>query len=443
MRLQSQGGQDLCAAAAAEHLIFKTSTEEQTVDLTNKGMPKDSQRFSRWFHSAWRTSDRKHSSNSESFSDMSEKEKKRKGDNQRLFEVSGPTQTFSMTSCRCGIKREQGTSDARKCARGLYGQYQPPVFFGSTCTRCGYDKKDHYHSSNGKKYCLYEYLSGLPFWSCCNCSKTEDLTQSDYAEYACSHCKALSLLGRRVDPRKNRGTGQQQHVHAHAVRRQEAEAEPVLAARDAPAGARCAAGAPRRRAGAAGVHDAGAPVRAQRAAEAAGGAPHPGCSMLFKPCNLQPTVGDCKQKPSSSMLFKPCNLQPTDVGAAAAGSAAAAAAADAEEAEAKQSLVGDEAKKKAEEEAKKKEEEAEARAKEKAAADAKVVILANISQFVCVFSKSAVWFWGMEIIEVETILKFFPVSLSKMETNLLDRKCQLSFIEGRQFAIVGNTLLAK
>jgi hypothetical protein len=55
LRLQSQGGQDLCAAAAAEHLIFKTSPEEQTVDLTNKGMPKDSQRFSRWFHSGWRT----------------------------------------------------------------------------------------------------------------------------------------------------------------------------------------------------------------------------------------------------------------------------------------------------------------------------------------------------------------------------------------------------
>jgi hypothetical protein len=47
LRLQSQRGQDLCAAAAAEHLIFKTSTEEQTVDLTNKGMRKDSQIFSR------------------------------------------------------------------------------------------------------------------------------------------------------------------------------------------------------------------------------------------------------------------------------------------------------------------------------------------------------------------------------------------------------------
>ena len=55
LRLQSQEGQDLCAAAAAEHLIFKTSTEEQTVDLTNKGMTKDSQRVSPWFHSAWRT----------------------------------------------------------------------------------------------------------------------------------------------------------------------------------------------------------------------------------------------------------------------------------------------------------------------------------------------------------------------------------------------------
>ena len=76
--------------------------------------------------------------------------------------------------------------------------------------------------------------------------------------------------------------------------------------------------------------------------------------------------------------------------------------------------AADAAKNKAEEEAKKKEEEAEARAKEKAAADAKVVILANISQFVCVFSKSTAWFWGMEIIQVETILKFFPVSLSKI-----------------------------
>ena len=55
MRLQSQGDQDLCAAAVAEDLIFKTSTEEQTVDLTNKGMTKDSPRFSRWFLSAWRT----------------------------------------------------------------------------------------------------------------------------------------------------------------------------------------------------------------------------------------------------------------------------------------------------------------------------------------------------------------------------------------------------
>jgi hypothetical protein len=55
LRLHSQGDQDLCAAAAAGHLMFKTSTEDQTVDLTNKGMTKDSARFSRWFHSAWRT----------------------------------------------------------------------------------------------------------------------------------------------------------------------------------------------------------------------------------------------------------------------------------------------------------------------------------------------------------------------------------------------------
>jgi hypothetical protein len=46
LRLQSQEGQDLCAAAAARHLIFKTSTEEKTVHLTNKGMTKDSESFS-------------------------------------------------------------------------------------------------------------------------------------------------------------------------------------------------------------------------------------------------------------------------------------------------------------------------------------------------------------------------------------------------------------
>ncbi len=55
LRLQSQDGQDLCAAAASEHLIFKTSTAQQTVDLTIKDMTKDSQRFSPWFQSAWRT----------------------------------------------------------------------------------------------------------------------------------------------------------------------------------------------------------------------------------------------------------------------------------------------------------------------------------------------------------------------------------------------------
>ncbi len=42
-RLQSQEGQDLCVDPG-DHLIFKTSTEEETVDLTNKGMTKDSQR---------------------------------------------------------------------------------------------------------------------------------------------------------------------------------------------------------------------------------------------------------------------------------------------------------------------------------------------------------------------------------------------------------------
>jgi hypothetical protein len=55
MRLQSQEDQDLCAAAAADHPMFKMCTEDQTVDLTNKGMTKDSARFSQWLHSAWRT----------------------------------------------------------------------------------------------------------------------------------------------------------------------------------------------------------------------------------------------------------------------------------------------------------------------------------------------------------------------------------------------------
>ena len=54
VRQQSQEGQDLCADASSDHLIFKTSTEEKTVDLTNKDMTKDSERFSPWFHSVWR-----------------------------------------------------------------------------------------------------------------------------------------------------------------------------------------------------------------------------------------------------------------------------------------------------------------------------------------------------------------------------------------------------
>jgi hypothetical protein len=53
--LQSQEGQDLCASAVAGHLMFKTCTEDQTVDLTNKDMTKDSEKFSSWFHSVWRT----------------------------------------------------------------------------------------------------------------------------------------------------------------------------------------------------------------------------------------------------------------------------------------------------------------------------------------------------------------------------------------------------
>jgi hypothetical protein len=39
--LHSQEGQDLCARAAAEELIFNTSSEHQTVDLSNKWMAKD------------------------------------------------------------------------------------------------------------------------------------------------------------------------------------------------------------------------------------------------------------------------------------------------------------------------------------------------------------------------------------------------------------------
>ncbi len=54
-RLQSQEGQDLCGDAAGENLIFNMSTEDQTVDLTNKDMTKDSERFSPWFHSVSRT----------------------------------------------------------------------------------------------------------------------------------------------------------------------------------------------------------------------------------------------------------------------------------------------------------------------------------------------------------------------------------------------------
>ena len=39
--LHSQEGQDLCACAGAEELIFNTSSEHQTVDLSNKCMTKD------------------------------------------------------------------------------------------------------------------------------------------------------------------------------------------------------------------------------------------------------------------------------------------------------------------------------------------------------------------------------------------------------------------
>ncbi len=55
LRPQSQEGQDLSAPVTAEQLIFKTSTEKQTVYLTNKDLTKDSERFSPWLYSAWRT----------------------------------------------------------------------------------------------------------------------------------------------------------------------------------------------------------------------------------------------------------------------------------------------------------------------------------------------------------------------------------------------------
>jgi hypothetical protein len=55
-------------------------------------------------------------------------------------------------------------------------------------------------------------------------------------------------------------------------------------------------------------------------------------------------------------------------------------------------------------------------AAEKAAAatDAKVVILANIAQYVCLCSKSTVCFQQVESIEMETMLKPCVVSLSKI-----------------------------
>jgi hypothetical protein len=55
LRPQSQEGQDLSTVVVAEQLIFKTSTEKQTVHLTNKDLTKDSERFSPWLHSVWRT----------------------------------------------------------------------------------------------------------------------------------------------------------------------------------------------------------------------------------------------------------------------------------------------------------------------------------------------------------------------------------------------------
>ena len=45
--LHSQEDQDLCGCAASEELIFNTSSQQQTVDLSNQYMTKD---FLRDFH---------------------------------------------------------------------------------------------------------------------------------------------------------------------------------------------------------------------------------------------------------------------------------------------------------------------------------------------------------------------------------------------------------
>jgi hypothetical protein len=55
LRLQSQEDQDLSTVTVAEKLIFKMSTEKETVNLTNKDLTKDSERFSPWLYSVWRT----------------------------------------------------------------------------------------------------------------------------------------------------------------------------------------------------------------------------------------------------------------------------------------------------------------------------------------------------------------------------------------------------
>ena len=99
----------------------------------------------------------------------------------------------------------------------------------------------------------------------------------------------------------------------------------------------------------------------------------------------------------------------------AAAEKAAAEKAAAEKAAAEKARKQAAARKKAEEE------EAEARAKEKAAADAKVVLLANIIQFLCVFSTLCfLCLRGMDTIEFETILASVPVK----RANSLARFCQ-------------------
>ena len=90
-----------------------------------------------------------------------------------------------------------------------------------------------------------------------------------------------------------------------------------------------------------------------------------------------------------------------------------------------QAKAAAEAKAKAEAEAKAVTEKVTAE-KAAAAADAKVVILANIAQYVCLCCKSTVCFRQVESIEMETMLKHcvvsFPVKNSSLPENFLPKK---------------------